>query len=763
MTTAGKSAVVVEGSPQSNARAGGVFALKRKAEFIKSASPVRRSGRLMLVQLKKRPKRDAEHVDLGEEKDDGSKDADDVEKEDKDDDEVMDCAGNDAEDPEHEGDSSDSDDDFEEPPKKNISVDIPQPVNSKVATVVKKRKDGLRKMKEKYMRIKTRSSPHVLQGVLDALNNIQKQEIEKIGFGSILRLRLTELPAKLGYWVVKNFNPRSSTLELPKHVRLHISIEDVEHVLGFPRGNIKISNKARSEKCSLVEEWRAEFGKKDNRITPLELGQKLLTYEEGGVWFVRHFVLLVVALLVDTPSHGYVNPAVLKNIANIDSVVRLNWCEYVHRTLIDSAIRWEDGKSKYFTGPLMFLMVFYVDRVVLYNRDVERTAPAFVGWTSKILRDRENKEVKAGGFGLGFDDGKYVCEKSVAEENNADDNAKGAEGIEVRGEKDSILREGTQQTEMRDEDGDVLKFAEKGKMLAKSVVELVSLMEGAPAEAMKNDVYVELQIAAGRLLGLVNKNPKDGVQPAECAFSEVSYDEFIWSDPSNISKLVASEEAELARRKFKQMVADIPSFSLGITQDGALQVSGDHHVVDVGNCSNSPFTPVLGVSNVNQELANASNEPRGCGEPGTNLHTKGGEACGQGSASAAIRRHDTSVVNENEEGMMDNVLGEALPFKSEVEKQNEQLKPARVIKPAESLRSPYVTRAVDLNDGLSTVEKRLGRWIFKNSSAPREEVVFKKGKFWLSREDICSLDILKHISKKVLDAWCVILKPVLYS
>ncbi|RAL50047.1 hypothetical protein DM860_016823 [Cuscuta australis] len=86
---------------------------------------------------------------------------------------------------------------------------------------------------------------------------------------------------------------------------------------------------------------------------------------------------------------------------------------------------------------------------------------------------------------------------------------------------------------------------------------------------------------------------------------------------------------------------------------------------------------------------------------------EGGEACGQGSASATIRRHDPSV---------------------EVEKRNEQLKPAWVIKPAESLRSPYVTRAVDLNDGLSTVEKRLGRWIFKSSSAPREMKV-------LTRED----------------------------
>ncbi|VFQ70678.1 unnamed protein product [Cuscuta campestris] len=331
----------------------------------------------MLVQLKKRPKRDAEHVDLGEEKDDGSKDADDVEKEDKDDDEVMDCAGNDAEDPEHEGDSSDSDDDFEEPPKKNISVDIPQPVNSKVAIVVKKRKDGLRKMKEKYMRIKTRSSPHVLQGVLDALNNIQKQEIEKIGFGSILRLRLTELLAKLGYWVVKNFNPRSSTLELPKHVRLHISIEDVEHVLGLPRGNIKISNKARSEKCSLVEEWRAEFGKKDNRITPLELGQKLLTYEEGG------------------------------NIANIDSVVRLNWCEYVHRTLIDSAIRWEDGKIAA-QEKLKKEVELMMKQVKELTNSVE--IPTFEGRNDPEKFSREEVVFKKGKFWLSRED---ICSLDI--------------------------------------------------------------------------------------------------------------------------------------------------------------------------------------------------------------------------------------------------------------------------------------------------------------------------------------------------------------
>ncbi|RAL48114.1 hypothetical protein DM860_018133 [Cuscuta australis] len=136
-------------------------------------------------------------------------------------------------------------------------------------------------------------------------------------------------------------------------------------------------------------------------------------------------------------------------------------------------------------------------------------------------------------------------------------------------------------------------------MLAKTVVELVSL-EGAPAEAMKNEVYVELQMAAGRLLGLVNKNLKDVLQPAECAFSEVSYDEFIWSDPANISRLVASEEAELVRRKFKQMVADMPFFSLGFTQDGALVVT-------------------------------------------MWLMLEGREACGRGSASEEIGKDDPSI------------------------------------------------------------------------------------------------------------------------
>ncbi|RAL44059.1 hypothetical protein DM860_014980 [Cuscuta australis] len=153
------------------------------------------------------------------------------------------------------------------------------------------------------------------------------------------------------------------------------------------------------------------------------------------------------------------------------------------------------------------------------------------------------------------------------------------------------------------------------------------------------------------------------------------------------------------------MVADIPSFSLGFTQDREWQASGDQHVVDVGNCSNSPFTPVVGVSNVNKQLANDSSEPRGCADPETNLHIVGGAAFGRGSATEEIGRDDPSIV-------------------------------------CVSFEYCILTLMNECND---------------SGYMHREEIVFKKGKFWFSREDICSLDIMRHISKKVLDAWCVIL------
>ncbi|VFQ85587.1 unnamed protein product [Cuscuta campestris] len=685
------------------------------------ASPIRRSGRLQLAEIKKRPKVHAEHVDLGEDdkdsvEDGGANGNENAGSDVSGDDEVS--GGDDDGSADKE---TDSDDAFEDPPRKTSTDPSPSTSRKNAGTEKKRKRQGITKLKEKYPRIQSRASPSVLQKVVEALNDVQRRDVVRIGFGSILRIKLTELPAKLGFWVVDKFNPRSSSLELADGTKL-----------------------------------RVEIGMRDNRISPLELSEKVLQYTDGGVWFCRLFVLLVVSVLVEIPSHGYVNNWVLKSLEDVDGIAQLNWCEYVHRSLIDSRVKWEKGNRKYYTGPLLCLMVFYVDRVVLYSRDVERMSPAFLGWTSKILRDRENNEVKAGGFGLGYDDGRFLGEVMDVSSGDA---VVGAclEQVNVKtGNGDTAEPMG----EARDDPVEVFvqKFAEKGKVLATTIIDLVSLIESAPPGTMENDVFKQLQHAAGRLLGLAQRRGGVSLETPDGGFSEVTYDEGFWSNAANIEQLMATEEAVLARSKYKKIMEDMPSFSLGFSQMDGVNENVNIDGGDIGAFRNTPSTPAVRVVNEpesNPVVENVFITPE-------EVHYRVGDAVDRDLAGESRNQPDrlgmaavagVSAVGDVTVPGTDPVCSKAV----EVKQYNAARKLARSIKLAGPLRSPYITRPVGPSDGLSALEKRVTNWVLQNPNAPKDEAVFVKDGFELTRGEIASLDIGKHISKRVIDVWSIIL------
>ncbi|RAL49103.1 hypothetical protein DM860_015094 [Cuscuta australis] len=663
------------------------------------ASPIRRSGRLQLAEIMKRPKVHAAHVDLVDDDEDSVEDR----GADGNDNAGSDVSGDDAVIAGDEGrnaeEETDSDDAFDDPPQKTSTDPSPSASRKNVATVKKRKREGITKLKEKYLRIQSRASPNVLQKVVESLNEVQRREVVRIGFGSMLKIKLTELPAKLGYWVVEKFNPRSSSIELADGTK----------------------SAKKGEKCDILDQLRVEIGSRYNKITPLELSEKVLQYTDGGVWFVRLFVLLVVSVLVDSSSHGYVNNWVLKSLEDVDGIAQLNWCEYVHRSLIDSRVKWEKGKRKYYTGPLLCLLVFYVDRVVLYRRDVERMSPAFLGWTSKILRDRENNEVKAGGFGLGYDDGRFVGEVVDASS------------------------------------GDTDVGAEKGRILATTIIDLVSLIESAPPGTMENDVFKQLQLAAGRLLGLAQRRGGGSLETPQGGFSEVTYDEGFWSDPANIDQLIANEQAVLARSKYKKIMEDMPSFSLGFSQlDGEnenVNIDGG----DMGACRNTPSTPAVRVVNEPESNPGVENDFITPGEVQCHVGDAVDMDLAGGNRNQPDRIGMTAVagVSAVGDGTVRGTFTER--SKAEVKPCNAARKLARTLKPAGPLRSPYLTRPIDLSDGLSVMERRVTNWVLQNPNAPKDEAVFVKDGLELTRGEIASLDIEKHISKRVIDVWSTIL------
>ncbi|XP_019175593.1 PREDICTED: uncharacterized protein LOC109170912 [Ipomoea nil] len=91
--------------------------------------------------------------------------------------------------------------------------------------------------------------------------------------------------------------------------------------------------------------------------------------------------------------------------------------------------------------------MLYVDTVVNPTRYVERGRPAFKGWTSKMLNDREFAEIKKGGFGLGNielaleteavmnEDGGNGSQHELMEENQEDEGDDLVKAMEDRFEK----------------------------------------------------------------------------------------------------------------------------------------------------------------------------------------------------------------------------------------------------------------------------------------------------------------------------------------
>ncbi|VFQ79202.1 unnamed protein product [Cuscuta campestris] len=611
------------------------------------ASPIRRSGRLQLAEIMKRPKVHAAHVDLVDDDEDSVEDR----GADGNDNAGSDVSGDDAVIAGDEGgnaeEETDSDDAFDDPPQKTSTDPSPSASRKNVAT---------------------------------------RREVVRIGFGSMLKIKLTELPAKLGYWVVKKFNPRSSSIELADGTKVRVTVDDIRHVLGLPCGRAKVVSK-KGEKCDILDQLRVEIGSRYNKITPLELSEKVLQYTDGGVWFVRLFVLLVVSVLVDSSSHGYVNNWVLKSLEDVDGIAQLNWCEYVHRSLIDSRVKWEKGKRKYYTGPLLCLL---------------------------ILRDRENNEVKAGGFGLGYDDGRFVGEVVDASSGDTDVGAGLEQDNVENGNGDAPEPRG----ETRDDPVEVFvqKFAEKGRILATTIIDLVSLIESAPPGTMENDVFKQLQLAAGRLLGLAQRRV-------------------------------------LARSKYKKIMEDMPSLSLGFSQlDGEnenVNIDGG----DMGACRNTPSTPVVRVVNEPESNPGVENDFITPGEVQCHVGDAVDMDLAGGNRNQPDRIGMTAVagVSAVGDGTVRGTFTEH--SKAEVKPCNAARKLARTLKPAGPLRSPYLTRPIDLSDGLSVMERRVTNWVLQNPNAPKDEAVFVKDGLELTRVDVSEANVKNMFANALLPAW----------
>ncbi|KAL6511267.1 hypothetical protein OROHE_020491 [Orobanche hederae] len=326
-----------------------------------------------------------------------------------------------------------------------------------------------------------RTNPQVLVNTIEKLNDIQKQEIIDMGFGHILLLSIKEVPSMLGYWVLDNFNPITCEIKLQGGRRLHIDDNDVHRAFGLPKGKRLIVKKKKQEQHVLLDEWKKYFPGKEHKILPIHVSEEALRHIDGGVWFRRQFMVLLISCLIENGSNSYVTPQIMKCLEDVTRLVDWNWCEFVFRCLVDHKIRWSNNKNNHFAGPNLFITALYVDRVLVCGRKVPREFLTIVNWTYSKLRERQNLEIKHGDFGCG-----YPCDP--IEERSCNVRLYDREdyyAVEIIGK----LLTGKEKLQSNDNEKETFPdiFISKVRNFANAMVELMELVEDAQPRILEDE------------------------------------------------------------------------------------------------------------------------------------------------------------------------------------------------------------------------------------------------------------------------------------
>ncbi|KAJ8432250.1 hypothetical protein Cgig2_013903 [Carnegiea gigantea] len=118
----------------------------------------------------------------------------------------------------------------------------------------------------------------------------------------------------------------------------------------------------------------------------------ILSREGHGHEFITDFITYAISTCIVGNANGTCHFRVVKYLRKIDEIKCYHWCAYTIKCLNDAVVEWKKDKTKFCTGSLLFLMLFYMDRVQFKGKKVERSFPVAINWDTNKVRNRDKDE-----------------------------------------------------------------------------------------------------------------------------------------------------------------------------------------------------------------------------------------------------------------------------------------------------------------------------------------------------------------------------------
>lgn len=259
-------------------------------------------------------------------------------------------------------DNTDSDDDFVNPPPKRAKTveEVKTKVGFTKTKAARTSTTAPTKVDRVYHyytgeKIKIRSAPSNICKMIFSLDSQQMATVNEIGFGNILEFNMDSYPTGMGYWLVKNYDAETCTLNVGSHL-IQITPELVHKIFGIPMGKIEVEEHQRPRDSDpVVAEWKGQFDVKVKRILAVQFREYMEKYKRNGRLFILNFLVFFFTFMGETTQNNSVNLFFLPSVKKGMNVKSFNWCSYMITLLNRSKKTWKP--DKHFHGPLALLLV----------------------------------------------------------------------------------------------------------------------------------------------------------------------------------------------------------------------------------------------------------------------------------------------------------------------------------------------------------------------------------------------------------------------
>ncbi|CAI9297817.1 unnamed protein product [Lactuca saligna] len=233
------------------------------------------------------------------------------------------------------------------------------------------------------------------------LSEEQKSYISSIGLGHLLNMKLDGCASIMGHYTVRNFDSDRMVLNL-HHGDILINWELIHELVGLPLGNVAIKSMVyRQVTDDAITVWKKQFDDEDN-IRPMAVQQAIMQTTRANLLFKVNIFFLLCNTLGQSMSMGTCDLSMLSKVTKDLDLSDIDWCGYVFDCLKDTNSAWNpNNKKRFYIGPIIFLLLLYVESVRCDYVKIVRGRPAIYFWNVDKLCERERVECRTIGLGMG--------------------------------------------------------------------------------------------------------------------------------------------------------------------------------------------------------------------------------------------------------------------------------------------------------------------------------------------------------------------------